>query len=109
MLVPEKNCAHASMLENISEVIGRQDDMFLLQKKSGDSEHVVPDLIRKQLQMSTRLNHILSNKLEDEIHVMIQPKIEMTCRDSINCGIQEFEATKTEFLEYEYQPSQQRR
>ena len=51
--------------------------MFLLQKKSGDFEHVVPDLIRRHFANVNKIESYFVEQIsEDEINVMIQPKIE---------------------------------
>ena len=83
--------------------------MFLLQKKSGDIEHVVPDLIRRAtLQMSNKIKSYFVEQIsEDEINVMIQPKIEDLDMSGFNqlWDSKNLKPPKLNFLEYEYQPS----
>ncbi len=102
-------CPCGDAREYITEVIGRQDDIFLLQNKTGEIEHVVPDLIRRAtLQMSNKIESYFVEQIsENEINVMIQPKIE----DLDMSGFNQLWASKSlippklNFLEYEYQPS----
>lgn len=109
LVLGKEPCACGDVREHISEVIGRQDDMFLLQKKSGDLEHVVPDLIRRAtLQMSNKIESYFVEQIsEDEINVMIQPKIEDLDMSGFNqlWTSKSLKPPKLNFLEYEYQPS----
>ena len=109
LVLGKEPCACGDAREYITEVIGRQDDMFLLQKKSGDFEHVVPDLIRRAtLQMSNKIESYFVEQIsEDEINVMIQPKIEDLDMSGFNqlWDSKNLKPPKLNFLEYEYQPS----
>ena len=110
MLVLGKGlCPCGDAREYITEVIGRQDDIFLLQNKSGDIEQVVPDLIRRAtLQMSNKIESYFVEQIsEDEINVMIQPKIEGLDMSGFTqlWESKSLKPPKLNFLEYEYQPS----
>ena len=109
LVLGKEPCACGDAREYITEVIGRQDDMFLLQKNSGDIEHVVPDLIRRAtLQMSNKIESYFVEQIsEDEINVMIEPKIEDLDMSGFNqlWDSKNLKPPKLNFLEYEYQPS----
>jgi len=109
LVLGKESCACGDVREHISEVIGRQDDMFLLEKKSGDLEHVVPDLIRRAtLQMSNKIESYFVEQIsDDEINVMIRPKIEDLDMSGFNqlWDSKNLKPPKLNFLEYEYQPS----
>ena len=63
--------------EGIAEIIGRQDDVFILKNKNGDFEMIIPDLIRRAvLRLSGEIQAYMVEQIsENEIIIQIQPDL----------------------------------
>lgn len=110
ILVLKKDpCPCGDARQAISEIIGRQDDIFEFESTSGKREIVVPDLIRRAtLQMSKQIESYFVEQINmNEINVMIRPKpdqIDMSGFDQLWAS-KDIIPPKVNFPEYEYQPS----
>lgn len=78
ILVEKKEpCPCNDAREGIAEIIGRQDDVFILKNKNGDFEMIIPDLIRRAvLRLSGEIQAYMVEQIsENEIIIQIQPDL----------------------------------
>ena len=76
LVAPKAKCPCGDAREVITSVMGRSDDMFHLTSNDGDTELVVPDLIRRAImQMSSEItDYIAIQKSPSQIDIQLKPQ-----------------------------------
>tara|TARA_B100001996_G_scaffold70824_2_gene51977 strand:+ start:3823 stop:5112 length:1290 start_codon:yes stop_codon:yes gene_type:complete len=77
LVASKKPCKCGDARESIESIMGRQDDIFLLEKKSGDGfEQVIPDFIRRAvMQMHPDITaYCAIQKSPEEIEIQLLPE-----------------------------------
>lgn len=109
LVLKRERCPCGDARQAITEIIGRQDDVFELKSISGKIEMIVPDLIRRAtLQMSEHIDSYFVEQIStDEINVMIRPNLEKLDMSGFELlwASKNLIPPKLNFLDYDYQPS----
>ena len=77
MVASKQPCKCGDARESIESIMGRQDDIFLLEKKLGDGfEQVIPDFIRRAvMQMHPDITaYCAIQKSPEEIEIQLLPE-----------------------------------
>ena len=77
LVASKQQCKCGDARESIESIMGRQDDIFLLEKKSGDGfEQVIPDFIRRAvMQMHPDITaYCAIQKSPEEIEIQLLPE-----------------------------------